>query len=97
MKIMNKQLVRRAIEVFNNFHDELLEAGAFEDVILCSTAIEALEKQLVLKPLREDTKECIEYKCPSCWSPVLTIYTDGTVVGGKEKMCECGQKLDWSE
>lgn len=94
---MNEDKVRKAIEVIKGYRrlDELMHN--MDRLQYCDIAIEALEKQLVLKPLREDTKECRDYKCPSCRRTLLSIYLDREAFGERKETCDCGQKLDWSK
>lgn len=51
-------------------------------------AVEALEKQILKKPIKHGIKFAPIYECPSCG------YID---VYGQEHCDNCGQKLDWSE
>lgn len=104
---MDEKKVREAIEIMKTFrrgkqerkkllcfhgndkyNSELLE----RKIEACNTAIEALEKQLAIKP-----KEVVGgiyrefYECKNCGSEIepLDIYED---------YCKwCGQRLDWTE
>ena len=51
-------------------------------------AIEALQKQVPMKPV--EVKELViwKYKCPVCGAYFKTF---------ARNICECGQRIDWSE
>lgn len=53
-------------------------------------AIKALEKQIPKKPIRKPNLDWTneEVTCPGC---------DRNVSEFRNKYCDCGQKLDWSE
>lgn len=53
-------------------------------------AIKALEKQIPKKPIRKPNLDWTneEVTCPSC---------NRNVSKYRNKYCDCGQKLDWSE
>lgn len=69
---MDEKKVRKAIEVFQDQVDWLKridDKGCEEPCRCCieyfETAIEALEKQLKMKPVKACEKECTYYVCPS--------------------------------
>lgn len=89
---MNEKKVREAIEVIKGYRrlDEYMNNT--ERLPYCDMAIEALEKQLAMKP--KETVGVIYrefYECKNCGSEIepLDIYED---------YCKwCGQRLDWTE
>lgn len=92
---MDEQKVREAIEVFQGHVKWLkcIDDKGCEEACRCcieyfETAIEALEKQILKKPIKHEAKFAPIYECPSCG------YID---VYGQEHCDNCGQKLDWSE
>lgn len=98
--MMDEKKVREAIEAFQGQVDWLkrIDDKGCEEARRCcieyfKTAIEALEKQLPKKPvdrsLVKDNGDVSGFigRCPSC----NEIIDDTTTV------CDCGQKLDWSE
>lgn len=94
---MDEKEVRKAIDVIKGYRtvDEFMQNT--DRLQYCDVAIEALEKQLRLKPVREDDKEYTDYKCPACGKLLLSTSLGDKVFGEREKACDCGQKLDWSE
>lgn len=92
---MDEKKVRKAIEIIKSNYPT---SGYY---VLCEaldTAIEALEKQLPKKGIKEKITEGVnkglhKYYCPVC-------YRNGDLsnkcnVG--EYCSDCGQRLDWSE
>lgn len=63
------------------------------------TAIEALEKQVPMKPLTVSEKRPNgrrKFLCPRCESKMLEIH-DRFYFGQEQAYCEnCGQKIDWN-
>lgn len=90
---MNEQKVKETIEDFKEI--VLMSSAMGFDITSgqCDLIIEALEKQLpkrvVDKSLVKDNGSVLGSigRCPNC----KEIIDDGTIV------CDCGQKLDWSE
>lgn len=89
---MDEKKVREAIEEFKELSIQMRERGFSGASKHCDLAIEALEKQLAIKP-----KEVVGgiyrefYECKNCGSEIepLDIYED---------YCKwCGQRLDWTE
>lgn len=92
---MDEKKVREAIEIFKGVEDvrgNLPEDGnEVEEAFY--TAIEALEKQIPKKPIK-DSNNSVRYipifRCPNC---------NGKLSGfGVTRYCySCGQCIDWSE
>lgn len=68
------------------------------------TAIEALEKQIPKKPvikthkyIGSDDDFVNKYHCPVCNALMINEDTNGFYAGRKQKHCDCGQALDWSD
>ena len=89
---VDEKKVREAIEDFKELSIQMRERGFRGASKHCDLAIEALEKQLAIKP-----KEVVGgiyrefYECKNCGSEIepLDIYED---------YCKwCGQRLDWTE
>ncbi|MBS5763584.1 MAG: hypothetical protein KHW68_08760 [Lachnospiraceae bacterium] len=89
---MDEKKVREAIEDFKELSIQMRERGFRGASKHCDLAIEALEKQLAIKP-----KEVVGgiyrefYECKNCGSEIepLDIYAD---------YCKwCGQRLDWTK
>lgn len=68
--------------------DKALLKEAMAKLAKYEDAVEALEKQILKKPIEHETKFAPIYECPSCG------YID---VYGQEHCDNCGQRLDWSE
>lgn len=89
---VDEKKVREAIEDFKELSIQMRERGFRGASKHCDLAIEALEKQLAIKP--KETVGVIYrefYECKNCGSEIepLDIYED---------YCKwCGQRLDWSE
>lgn len=78
-------MIEKSLEYFKNRLSKTLSdkrREAYQD------ATEALEKQILKKPIEHETKFAQIYECPSCG------YID---VYGQEHCDNCGQKLDWRE
>ena len=87
---MDEKKVREAID----FIKTLITAGNGDERLY--TAIEALQKQLRLKPEKVYEKECIGYKCPICGNVLKTVYPD--YESSKNEDCfKCKQQIDWSK
>lgn len=89
---MDEKKVREAIEVIKGYRrlDEYMNNT--ERLPYCDMAIEALEKQLPMKP--EEVVGAIyskSYECKNCGSELEPHDVFG-------EYCKwCGQRLDWSE
>lgn len=71
---------------------------------LCDICIEALEKQIPKKPIVKthkyigsDDDFTDKYYCPVCNALIINEDTNGFYAGRKQKHCDCGQALDWSD
>ena len=71
---------------------------------VCEVSIEALEKQIPQKPIIKthkyigsDDDFVDEYFCPVCKTLIINKDTNGFYAGRKQKHCDCGQALDWSD
>lgn len=64
---MEEKKVREAID----FIKTLITAGNGDERLY--TAIEALQKQLRLKPEKVYEKECVGYECPICGNVLKTL------------------------
>lgn len=90
---MDEKKVREAIEVIKGYRrlDEYMNNT--ERLPYCDMAIEALEKQLqkkvVDKSLVKDDGIAVGYvgKCPCC----------NEIIEDTTNVCDCGQRLGWSE
>ena len=92
---MDEKKVRKAIEIIKSNYPT---SGYYMLCEALDTAIEALEKQLPKKGIKEKITEGVnkglhKYYCPVC-------YRNGDLsnkcnVG--EYCSDCGQRLDWSE
>lgn len=90
---MDEKKVKEAIEVIKGYRrlDEYMNNT--ERLPYCDMAIEALEKQLqkkvVDKSLVKDDGIAVGYvgKCPCC----------NEIIEDTTNVCDCGQRLDWSE
>lgn len=67
-------------------------------------AKQALEKQIPKKPLVKihryigsDDDFTSQYYCPVCNILITNEDTNGFYAGRKQKHCDCGQALDWSD
>ena len=61
----------------------------------CNTILEALEKQIPLKPKIERWEPA---RCPSCEEPLSEHMGDGYYRHNYSlNICECGQKLKWGD
>lgn len=78
-------MIEKSLEYFKNRLSKTLSdkcREAYRD------ATKALEKQILKKPIKHETKFAPIYECPSC----------GCIdVCGQEFCDNCGQRLDWSE
>lgn len=81
---MDEKKVREAIETIKSNYPT---SGYYMLCEALDTAIEALEKQLPMKP-NATGYNLIHYKCPKC-KTIVPIQADYCKV--------CGQRLDWSE
>lgn len=85
-------------EVKNNFVQNLAENAYIN---MCSAeemkvAIEALEKQIPKKPLKQEI-EFFDFRlvCPECEQPIARLFNKREY---KPKYCHnCGQRIDWSD
>lgn len=90
---MDEKKVKEAIEVIKGYRrlDEYMNNT--ERLPYCDMAIEALEKQLkkkvVDKSLVKDDGIAVGYvgKCPCC----------NEIIEDTTNVCDCGQRLGWSE
>ena len=89
---MDEKKVREAIEDFKELSIQMRERGFSGASKHCDLAIEALEKQLAMKPKETVSVICREfYECKNCGSEIELLDTHADY-------CEwCGQRLDWSE
>lgn len=89
---MDEKKVREAIEDFKELSIQMRERGFSGASKHCDLAIEALEKQLPMKP--EEVVSAIygkAYECKNCGSEIEPLDTHADC-------CKwCGQRLDWSE
>ena len=89
---MNEKKVREAIGDFKELSIQMRERGFSGASKHCDLAIEALEKQLPMKP--EEVVGAIyskSYECKNCGSELEPHDVFG-------EYCKwCGQRLDWSE
>ncbi|MDO4801891.1 MAG: hypothetical protein Q4A15_06965 [Prevotellaceae bacterium] len=51
--------------------------------------IEAIEKQIPKKPITDENKGWLIYRCPVCGKEV------GRMFEALNHHCECGQEIDW--
>ena len=51
-------------------------------------AIEALQKQVPMKPVEAEDSIIWNYKCPVCGAYLKTV---------ARNICNCGQRIDWSD
>ncbi len=87
---MDEKKVREAID----FIKTLITAGNGDERLY--TAIEALQKQLRLKPEEVYYKECVGYKCPICGNNLKTVYPD--CESSENVDCfRCKQRIYWSK
>lgn len=95
---MDEKKVREAIEDIKELSEWLREEGSIRGAEHCDTAIEALEKQLPKKGIKEKIAEGInkglhKYYCPVCYEK--GDLSNKCNVG--DYCSDCGQRLDWSE
>lgn len=57
-------------------------------------AIQALEKQILKKVVKESKWDCV---CPCCGGSAYTDCEDGFYNYSLDYCNNCGQKLDWSD
>lgn len=96
---MDEKKVREAIERVKNFPEWNrgdLWLGMEDMEELTETILEALKKQLRLKPIRVCDKESVDYQCPVCGTVLMSMYPDYEY-GEKTDCCKCRQTIDWSE
>lgn len=74
-------------------HDEVL-----------NIVVEAVGKQIPKKPvikthkyIGSDDDFVNKYHCPVCKALIINEDTNGFYAGRKQKYCDCGQALDWSD
>lgn len=72
--------------------------------IAINNAITALKKQIPKKPvikthkyIGSDDDFTNKYHCPVCNALMINEDTNGFFAGRKQKYCNCGQALDWSD
>ena len=83
----------RLVEAINTLKESMVKATRIETVECLRTAIDALEKQIPVKPIGVYT----DYKCPIC-SRRVRSGKGSSSAGKRDNFCQrCGQKLDWSE
>lgn len=83
---------REAIDIINLTLHQNYVVPEVQDAL--SVAIKAIEKQI---PKRVIRKKWTITKCPFCGCDLGEYLTDGyTKEWDKMKVCDCGQKLDWS-
>lgn len=78
-------MIEKSLEYFKNRLSKTLSnkrRDAYQD------AVEALEKQILKKPIKHEVKFAPIYECPSCG--YINMY-------GQEHCNNCRQRLDWSE
>ena len=75
---------------------EKMQIGILKDKISAPhTAITAVEKQIPQKPIHY-----IQYvvpRCPCCKTKLGEYQGEEVICYTEKNICECGQKLDWSE
>lgn len=66
--------------------------------------VEALKKQISRKPTKKtnvyeatDDAFYTQYHCPACRRRIISEDRAGFFAGRKQKYCDCGQALDWSD
>ena len=91
-----------------NFN-ECIKRGVEQAMRECELTIgmtlkEAVEKQVPKKPIKRVKYYkngadgfCIVYCCPVCKYKLIHEDREGFFAGRKQKYCDCGQALDWSE
>jgi hypothetical protein len=74
------------------------------DYELAKKIMNACEKQIPKKPvikthkyIGSDDDFYNKYRCPDCNALIITEDTNGFFAGRKQKHCDCGQALDWSD
>lgn len=95
---MDEKKVREAIEALKKYKQLAIYMNDMERVPYYDTAIEALEKQLPKKGIKEKITEGInkglhKFYCPICYGK--GDLSNKCNVG--EYCSDCGQNLDWSE
>ena len=93
---MNK--IEKAIEILNNCYKTVSMCLTSDDCDehnkAIDLAIHALEKQIPKRVIRESWNVS---KCPNCYGNLGEYLGDGYVKDWEHlKICDCGQKLDWS-
>ncbi len=75
-----------------------------EHLEICKLAKAALEKQIPKKPvikihkyIGSDDDFANKYHCPVCNALIINEDTNSFYAGRKQKHCDCGQALDWSD
>lgn len=92
-----------AIDVLKDFAKQVKvkSDGAYQTdkgMCACMLAINALEKQIVKKPIIKQSKYCNAYHCPVCNGYIRSTNTRIEVILEENIFCGvCGQKLDWSD
>ena len=95
-----------ASEALKMLHEErtmtFYRYPALNEAVL--TAMSALEKQIPKKPvikthkyIGSDDDFVNKYHCPVCKALMINEDTNGFYAGRKQKHCDCGQALDWSD
>lgn len=93
--------MEEAIKDINKALKERVPDGIKEKTLIM--AVEALEKQIPKKPLKQTDKysDLVEhYYCPSCGRYFGQRGVHNAILFNKERYCQdegCGQALDWSE
>lgn len=86
-----------AIREMKRLQRRMREGVTFDETLFASLnmAIEALEKQIPKRPILESWSPAL---CPSCSAELSELVGDGCDKHWyNKKICDCGQKLDWSE
>lgn len=91
---MDEKKVRDAIETIKSNYPT---SGYYMLCEALDAAIEALEKQLKMKPVKACEKECTYYVCPSCKNVLVSEYPNSGTYGEKRDCVMCNQKIDWLE
>ena len=73
--------------------------GKLELKVVLSKAVEKQipKKPFVKKRVYAEGDFCNTYCCPACKYKLINEDTSGFFAGRKQKYCDCGQALDWSD
>ena len=101
---MTPQEAIRRIKNHNEVHSRKEKHFAVHITEALNMAVEALEKQIPKKPvikthkyIGSDDDFVNKYHCPVCKALMINEDTNGFYAGRKQKYCDCGQALDWSD